>query len=411
MDPLRRGLLAAALLLPSAAFGQGEGPPAHGAVRFRFGDGLRLSAGGLEARVRTRLHLDLTEPALGEVFGSDDAAFAPPFDGDPDFRRARWLTDLRFAEGHALEGLSARAQVDFRETALDWLDLFVRYDLEASGPVERMNVRAGQFREAFGFEAMSSVSHLPFIERSAASNAFTPGRSRGLQWVGRGSDFLVSAGHFRRADGLPFPDELLQETATTLRALWTPEEPYLTQLGASMSLRRPNGDRPSLRARPGTRMLRRIVDTGPLDAERLTTFGLEALLQRGRTSVYGEAFGAAVDGDAGSGDAWLSGGHVAIAHFITEGSQTRKRFRGGFGAPDVADALAGAGDGAVELAARASWVDLDDGPVRGGSMLGVELGVNWYVQPATRFMLHWLTLRTGEDETGSAVLARIQLQI
>ena len=77
----------------------------------------------------------------------------------------------------------------------------------------------------------------------------------------------------------------------------------------------------------------------------------------------------------------------------------------------MADALKGGGDGAIELAARASWVELNDGPVRGGSMLDLELGVNWYLQPTTRLMLHWITLRTAEDATGSAVLARIQLQI
>ena len=281
-------------------------PPA---ASFEAGDGLRVRAGALLARVRTRFHLDLVEPTLTDVLGGDDVAVAPPFDRGRGLRRARWLADFGFADGSALSPLTVRAQVDFARTDLRWLDLYATLDLGlAFGPLRSNALRAGQFREEFGLEAMSSVSHLAFIERSTATNAFTPGRSRGVQWSGRGDGFGVAVGHFQRSDGRPFPDELGTERATTARAFAALDGTWLDHVGVSAALREPGADGIRLDARPGTRLLERVVDTGTVDADRAYVLGLEALGREGGTTWWAEAFGAAFEGGA---DARFHGGHVA----------------------------------------------------------------------------------------------------
>ena len=387
--------------------------PAPPPLSFRFGDGVRWRAGAFRARVRTRLHLDLVEPSFGDVFGSDEAAEAEPFDGGRGLRRARWLGDLGFAESSPWAPLSGRIQIDFARSRIRWLDAYARATFGTDlGPVTEVDVRAGEFREAFGLEAMTSVTHIAFIERSPASNAFTPGRSRGAQWRLRGADWSLSIGHFRRAEGLPFPDELGTEAATTARALLQ-SSGALAQLGASVSVRDPGGDGIRFSARPGTRLLNRVVDTGRLDADRSVLYGTEALWRLGAVTAWAEAFGAHVEDVGGAGAARLSGGHVAVSWFPWEGRTSWRRARGGMGPPDVPDALStrANGDGAVEFALRAGWTDLDDGPVAGGRVRDLEVGANWYLQRSTRVMLHWLTVRVDGDATGHALLGRIQIEL
>ena len=172
------------------------------------------------------------------------------------------------------------------------------------------------------------------------------------------------------------------------------------------------------RARPGTRLAPQVVDTGTLEADRFLVGALEGLYLGDGWAIVAEWFHAAGEG-VGPEDASprFMGGHVSFQTFLREGQVTWNKDRGGLRAAKVPDACTTRenGPGAVELAARLSWVDLDDGPVRGGRSLDLELGVNWYLQPATRFMLHWVGARVdapgGDEEHGTAILARLQVQL
>lgn len=358
--------------------------------------------------------MDLVEPKLDEI----GALVGDAFESSTALRRARWLADGSFSEGSLLQDVRFRAQVDFAGSEINWKDLYVRYDgLGGLGPFRSTSVRGGQLREPFGLEAMTSVSHLPFIERSTATNAFTPGRSRGVQWSGTARNALIQLGLFRASSGRPFPGELGTETAATGRFLWQADVAKgFAQCGATLSVRDPGENGFNFSARPGTRLLPQVVSTGTLSANKLVTSGFEALLLGDRWSSAFEWFTAAGSGGSGNG-ALLSGGHVSFAGFITEGAPRWNRARGGMRAPNVADAWTTRerGNGAVEAAARLSWVDLDDAGVRGGRTLDAELGLNWYLQPGTRVMLHWACLRvdapSGEATTGSLLLARLQLQL
>ena len=390
--------------------------PAGGpALSWTFGDGLRVRVSDMEARIRTRLHMDLLESNLEDV----GAALGEDFDDAERLRRARWLTDVRFQEGSPLEDVRVRGQVDFASSEIDWKDLFVRHDgAPRFGVLTGSNVRAGQFRQPFGLEAMTSVSHLAFIERSTATNAFTPGRGRGAQWAGRTDSWTLQAGAFRVSEGLPFPDELGTGRSVVARVLHQPRDAGLVQIGGGLALREPGADGIVFRARPGTRLAPQVVDTGTLEADRFLVGALEGLYLGDGWAMVAEWFHAAGQG-VGPEDASprFMGGHVSFQTFLREGQVTWNKDRGGLRAAKVPDAWTTRenGPGAVELAARLSWVDLDDGPVRGGRSLDLELGVNWYLQPATRFMLHWVGARVdapgGDEEHGTAILARLQVQL
>ena len=377
-------------------------------VRFEYGDGLRFAWRDAHLRVRTRLHMDLVDPDLGDI-GEE---IGKSFGRELNLRRARWLANLRFEEDSPLAAWRVRAQVDFASSNIDWKDLYLRYDgVGGLGPVESTSLRLGHFREPFGMEAMTSVSHLAFIERSMATNAFTPGRARGAALFARGASGILQLGAFRASDGEPFPNELGEETALTARLLWQRrDQGTLAQAGGSVSVREANEGSFRFSARPGTRLLARVVDTGRLNADRFVTAGAEILALDEHWTFSAEYFGAFGEGGAADG-AQFSGAHIAATRFLGEGRPSWRRNRGGLTASKVEDAWSdrAAGNGDVELAARLTWIDLDDEAIRGGKAADLELGVNWYLQPATRFMLHWIGLHA-ESETGGAVLGRIQMQ-
>lgn len=379
---------------------------------YRLGDGLRSDVGPVDIRFRGRLHADLVEPSYDDF----EDELGAEFDTESAFRRVRGLFDLRGAEGTGFENVRLRAQIGFRDSTLRWFDLYARVDdVFNGGSIEGSDVRFGEFREPFGLEAMTSVTYLPFIERSTATNVFTPGRSRGVQASARTSGALFQLGAFRGSEGRPFPDELPGEAAVTARALWQPAGPGWVQLGGSVTVRDPRGQLLLFRGRTGSSLLERFVDTGPIDAELATIAGLEALWSRGRWTAQAEWFGNWIDGAEGEpGDAFLHGGYASVAAFLGKGQSTWDRMRGAVGAPDASRALDG-GDGALEAVARVSWTDLDDGPVRGGRVLDAEAGLNWYLTPTTRVMLHWLGVQADVDgsgsEFGSAILGRVQIQI
>lgn len=401
-------------LSPAPAFPQAveatDGDPAYA-----LGEGLTTTLGDIDARLRLRLHADLVESKLDDI----GEALGAAFEDTADIRRARALLDLRGAEGTALRPLRLRAQVEFKDLEVRWLDLYARYDDPFSGgAIVSSDVRAGEFREPFGLEAMTSVTYLPFIERSTPTNTFTPGRSRGGQATLRTASGLFQAGAFRRTSGRPFPDEALGERAITARALWQGDGEGLTQAGGSVSLRDPQGDLLVFRGTTGSRLLKQLADTGAVEADHALLGGVEALFRHGPWTAQTEAFGLWIDDANGvNGESFLSGGYVSLSRFVGAGTTSWARNRGALGPPKVGGALQRGGGGlqALEAVARMSWTDLSGGSIQAGQILDLETGLNFYVNPTTRLMLHWIGVSAdptdGPRANGWAILGRIQIQI
>src|SRR5262249_32415273 len=58
------------------------------------------------------------------------------------------------------------------------------------------------------------------------------------------------------------------------------------------------------------------------------------------------------------------------------------------------------GWGAWEVAARYSYLNLNDGPVRGGVMGGTTLGLNWYLNSNLKVQFEYLTNSRYDKLTG-----------
>src|SRR5262249_4542059 len=117
-------------------------------------------------------------------------------------------------------------------------------------------------------------------------------------------------------------------------------------------------------------------DTENIEASSAFVLGVEAAGRRGPLSFQGEYLQAFVDRASVS----FPGLYLTVAYLLTGEVRPYDREAAVFGqlVPARPMDLRAGRFGAGEVAARWSWVDLDDGPVDGGRMHVLGAGLNWY---------------------------------
>jgi phosphate-selective porin OprO/OprP len=158
----------------------------------------------------------------------------------------------------------------------------------------------------------------------------------------------------------------------------------------------------------------RLVDTGNVISRSASVVGSELFYIMGPFSVMAEYAFATMDHAVVpivvnkknvnvSGDRTFGGGYVTVSYFLTGETRTYDRTLGREGTFYVERPFTNAfakrdengggtfGWGAWELAARYSYLNLNDGPIRGGVMDGVTLGVNWYLNSNVKMQVEYLT--------------------
>jgi phosphate-selective porin OprO/OprP len=139
----------------------------------------------------------------------------------------------------------------------------------------------------------------------------------------------------------------------------------------------------------------RMVDTGLLAADSARVFGTEVFYVLGPASFQGEYGWATANnvvvGGVGQGDLVFDGGYMQVSYFLTGEHRVYDRRLGRLGSTYIAapftpfwfvraeDGGISYGWGAWELAARYSYLHLNNGVVQGGIETGVSVGLNWYL--------------------------------
>ncbi|WP_425613415.1 OprO/OprP family phosphate-selective porin [Anatilimnocola sp. NA78] len=385
------------------------------------------------------------------VMFSQDAASRATFDpiqGGPiqngaDFRRVRLS-----AKGAVAENMNYFVQMDFgffgRPTFTDvWMEWT---NLPVFG-----TVRVGQWKQPFSLEVVSSFRYTTFMERSSLFQPFTPFRHIGIGFYNNSEDlnWTWAASLFRTGQD-QFGGSLSTDggngVAGRLTHLLWYDEPadgrYYCHLGGSYYYNSPPHDIVRFRSIPeifvgefapgavgtsgqavpgafnGTPF---FVDTLPLMAQNVNTFGVENLTVHGAFSFQAEAMAAIVDRTAG-GTATLSGAYMQAGYFLTGEHRPYDRKAGAidrvkpfedFFWVNTQDGGTCTGLGAWEIAARWSYIDLTDGTVNGGDMSNLTAGVNWYCNPYCKVVFNyihsWLDSRTGIQSETSAYGLRAQV--
>jgi phosphate-selective porin OprO/OprP len=333
-----------------------------------------------------------------------DSEAADPFADGTEFRRAR----LGFS-GPLAPHLDLKLEYDFSGGQAAPADVY----LEVNGIPLVGTVRVGHQYEPLN-RLSGSSKHLVFLEKPLP-NAFSSGRNTGIRTLtcGLQKRMTLSAGVFRDTDETGANGESeAYNLAVRLTALpfYQEEGRRLGHLGLFYSRRNLGDSGVRFRQRPEAHLAPYLVDTGTLAASAVDVFGLEAAGILGPASLHGEYMQVTLD-EAAAGDLRFAGYYLTAAWVLTGEHRPYSQINGGFTRfvpRRPFDPAAGAW-GAWMVLARYSHIDLDDGPVRGGTLTDVSFGLNWYVTADTRLMWNY-TLADVED-LGDLQIAQMRLQV
>jgi phosphate-selective porin OprO and OprP len=251
------------------------------------------------------------------------------------------------------------------------------------------NLTIGYIGAPLTMENVMSFGDLTFMEAAAPAQAFGPGNRAALQFDGTWRDQRMSyqMGFYSLGQdpGFNFGDASESLARGMARVTGLPvyadetNRFRLLHLGAAVSYTFSDASQIHYEARPESHLAPFLVDTGDIEAKNATQLGLEAAYVNGPFSLQGELLGSYVsDTDFGSRTFWGAYGYASW--FLTGEHRVYDRALGVFGrlAPEETFSPFHNKWGAIELAARASYLDLSDGPIDGGRMVVLMPGVNWY---------------------------------
>jgi phosphate-selective porin OprO and OprP len=327
------------------------------------------------------LHID------GGIVAQDsaNADLIGDVDNSLGFRRARIGVD-----GFLTEHLYYRLVPDFAVSGRpSFRDAYVEYvDFPGIG-----TIRLGESRQPFGMESQTPASQLLFLERSVAF-ALSPFRQVGLGMRNRNGDETVTwhaavFGYPSGQFGTAVSDSGFGVAARSTAILWEDESAEsLIHIGADYSYLHPNGDTLRFRSVPEynglltgadgtTAVVPPFVDTGFMMNASSNAFGLELAAIQGPLVVQGEIVTTSVDLDGGD-SATFNGAYVYGAYVLTDDRHKYNREFGNIERLIPRHPVGEGGWGAWEVTARLSMLDLDDGPIDGGRIHDLTLGMNWY---------------------------------
>ena len=281
-------------------------------------------------------------------------------------------------------------------------------DLSLTFPLgARTKLTVGKTKETFSYEMVGDAANLPHSER--VLSPFFVSRNFGarvLHVFGADKRATLSAGAYN--DGWDINSKTSRGWDLTARAtglVWDdPANQRFLHLGLAYRHVASDGQL-RYKGRAETNVGDNAVDTGNIAADGADHFGAEALLNVGPFSLLGEYVAANVDSPT-LDDPDFSGWYLTGSWVIT--GETRPYDRNVGYARRVIPKGYG---GAPELVVRFSSVDLDSGPVSGGSFDKTYLGVNWWATTRWKFGVGWGHTwldRNGLNGESDTILTRVQ---
>lgn len=258
-------------------------------------------------------------------------------------------------------------------------------------------VTFGVFDPAFSLEKVSQREGTTFIERALPVDALSERRSGGIGFLKRTPNAILNAGLFFLSPD--YQGQTQSGQALVLHYVHAPLERKKEgsiwggrRIWAGLSLSyRTNVSGPDTRLRsvPETATVDDYyVDTGSIDgATDIIRLGFEASKVNGPFSWQAEILTTRVNRqDQTSVGFW--GAYIFASWFLTGDSRNYNPAKGSFLALNPRSPVRHGGKGAFELAARASYVDLNDRDIIGGEQANLSLGLNWYANSDWRLMLN-----------------------
>jgi phosphate-selective porin OprO and OprP len=349
--------------------------------------GLSLDGEQVEATLGGRLHID-------SVFAPDDFG-----GGQTEIRRARVELGVRLADD-----LRLRADYDFAPGREGVRNLWVDYR-----GIDGIGIRAGQFVVPFALEELMESNDLLFMDR-ALPGALAPGFNAGIAVRASPGDWSLQGGVF--FDPIDGSEPAGAGTSYVARAVYRPVDKgrRILHFGAAIEYRGLNrSTAPRYVSRQELSIGRARLDTSSIDGASGTTgVSLEALYIDGPLLVQAQGIQRVID--TAHSSLRFEGSYIQAAWLI---GSAQRRYSRGSGVPL---AVRPRGKfGALEIGARFSHLDLDDGAVTGGKETNFGVVANWYANYNLRVGIDLIHARLAPDRSGDKVnetiaQARFQLR-
>jgi len=355
-----------------------------------------------EIKIGARLH------AEAAAHRGDDSTGFDATDGT-ELRRARMEMSGKFARFYQWA-----AEVDFADNDTAIKDFRIGY-----WGIDGAGITLGHQKQPYSLSLEMSSNDIAFIERGIDAFLVAPivDRAIGARVDWMSERWFAAAGVFGDSVSPPSFDSDADPAGVgdeswgmAGRLVFTPvrEADRVVHIALRAAYRELQDSRPTLRLRDETTHFSnlRIVNTGALNGvSDVTLFGPEFAFAHGPLSVLGEYNMAKVDrpGDRSLDfDSW----HLSAAYALT-GETLASAYRissGEFGRLHPATKFGdNGGRGALEIAARLASIDLNDGPVTGGTELALTTALNWYLNANSRLMFDWTRIL---DTDGSNTVRR-----
>jgi phosphate-selective porin OprO/OprP len=312
-----------------------------------------------------------------------------------EIRRARFRM-----EGTLYQDWQYKFSVDFADGDADIKSAYIGYN-----GFQPVRLTLGQFKEPFSLERQTSSKYITFMERALTVNAFAPGFSIGVGGRLNGELWSSALGIF----GESYDDDAANEGdegwGVTGRFTFAPflEAKRRLHLGVGATYRQPDdSNKVRFSTKPESHVTEvRYADTGKIDnVDSLVELGLEGAVILGPFSMQGEYILSHLDRNGSSDDVSFDGWYLYGSWFVTGESRDYKSNKGVFGSVEPKSKY-----GAVELGARYSTINLNDGPITGGEEQNVTLGVNWHLNPQIRAMANYIFVNNDENADADGTLA------
>ena len=306
------------------------------------------------------------------------------------------------------------------------------------------NVRAGHYFEPFSLERVTQNRNNTFMERSLV-DTFAPARNMGVMAYGNTEDELATwaIGTFRTNSDNTGNDSFDSGQALTMRGTWLPwwDEPsdgrFYMHLGAGYSYRVTSQNQVRFRNTPEIRKQQPatvfgpvgppspsnyingvpgpfapiFVDTGNIPARNFQLFDPEFALIMGPVSLQSEYAFAFVE-QIGGPPLFFNGYMAQLSWFLTgehrpydrkQGIHTRMQPFEDFFRVRTRSQGVQTGLGAWEVAARFSNIVLNDHNIRGNNLTDFTVGLNWYLNPYTRWKFNYIRAFLEDERKGNSL--------
>ena len=306
-----------------------------------------------------------------------------------EFRRVRF-----FISGTIYKNVEFKLNVDFAGGEARLKDAYIGVkNIPGVGII-----RVGHIKEPLRFDALTSSKYITFMERAIPAD-FANERNNGILLM---NDFLnnklsVQTGVFRNSDDFGNDKGADHDIAWTSRittlAINNVEKERLLHFGASYSYRKPDREEYIISVRPKSHLSRKYISTGNIpDVETAQIVNLEAAYSHGPFTIQAEYLTSAISQSpsANSETYNFKNYYAQASYFITREHRPYKGSYRTFGRLKPKNYLFDGkkGIGAWEVALRYSNTDLNSKDIMGGQQQDITLGLNWYLNSATRIMLN-----------------------